>query len=238
MGNENGTWIMYGLDADDPACIHTADELLKLINEIGFIPLFKNEIDGFSVEEHTIPENWWCGDPAIDPWEWRTIIAASGKAVYGKFFDKKAGFISKKWLPYFANYRRDGYDFEGLWEDGKASLRQKKIMDLFDEDTEIFSNVLKTEAGFGKGGEKNFEGVITSLQMSLYLCVRDFERKINRKGEPYGWPVAVYSLPEHLWGEEHLMKAFSEDPSKSHERIIKQIKKFYPNVTEKDLRKI
>lgn len=193
MGNENGTWIMYGLDADDPACIHTADELLKFINEIGFLPLFKNEIEGFSVEEHTIPGDWWCGEPAIDPWEWRTIIAASGKAVYGKFFDKKAGFISKKWLPYFANYRRDGYDFEG---------------------------------------------VITSLQMSLYLCVRDFERKINRKGEPYGWPVAVYSLPEHLWCEEHLMKAFGEDPSKSHERIIKHIKKYYPNAMEKDLRKI
>ena len=160
MGNENGTWIMYGLDEDDPGCIHNSKELLNLINEIGFIPLFKNGIEGFSVEEHTIAENWWCGDPEIDPWEWRTQIAASGKAVYGKFFDKKAGFISKKWLPYFANYRRDGYDFESYWLDGKASRRQKKIMDLMDSDTEVFSNILKAEAGFGKGGEKNFEGTI------------------------------------------------------------------------------
>ena len=238
MGNENGVWIMYGLDKDDPDCIHTADELLKLINKIGFIPLFKNGIEGFSVEEHTVPEDWWCGDPEIDPWEWRTQIAASGKAVYGKFFDKKAGFISKKWLPYFINYRRDGYDFESYWEDGKASLRQKKIMDVFDIDSEIFSNVLKTEAGFGKGKEKNFDGVLTSLQMSLYLCVRDFQCKINKKGEPYGWPVAVYSLPEHLWGTEYAMKAYDEDPEKSHERIIKQIKKYYPDAEEKELKRI
>lgn len=238
MGNENGTWIMYGLEADDPGCIHNSKELLNLINEIGFIPLFKNGIEGFSVEEHTIPENWWCGDPEIDPWEWRTQIAASGKAIYGKFFDKKAGFISKKWLPYFANYRRDGYDFESYWLDGKASLRQKKIMDLMKPDTEIFSNILKDEAGFGKGGEKNFEGILTSLQMSLYLCVRDFECRTNKQGEPYGWPVAVYSMPEHLWGEDYLMKAFDENPSKSCERIIKQIKKFFPDAPEKELNKI
>ena len=42
---------------------------------------------------------------------WRAIIARQHDIVYGKFFDKKAGFISKKWLPVFANYRRDGYDY-------------------------------------------------------------------------------------------------------------------------------
>ena len=38
------------------------------------------------------------------------IIAAGGRIAYGKFFDRKAGFISREWLPVFANYRRDGYD--------------------------------------------------------------------------------------------------------------------------------
>ena len=28
------------------------------------------------------------------------------------------------------NFRRDGYDFDALWDDEKASFRQKKIMDL------------------------------------------------------------------------------------------------------------
>ena len=74
--------------------------------------------------------------------------------------------------------------------------------------------------------------------MSLYLCARDFECRTNKKGEPYGWPVAVYSMPEHLWGEDYLMKAFGEDPLKSRERIIKRIKKLYPDATEKELKKI
>ena len=44
MGNESGTWIMYGVEPDDPECIHTVDEAIEYINKVGFLPLFKNEI--------------------------------------------------------------------------------------------------------------------------------------------------------------------------------------------------
>ena len=111
MGNESGEWIMHGMKWDNPDCIHSVDEAIKYINEFGFLPLFKNDIDGFSLEERTVPEYWWSDNPEIDPWMWRAIIARRHDIVYGKFFDKKAGFISKKWLPVFANYRRDGYDY-------------------------------------------------------------------------------------------------------------------------------
>ena len=128
MGNEAGEWIMYGVDWNDPECIHTVDEAIEYINEVGFLPLFKNDIPGFSLEERTVPEYWWCDDQQKDPWMWRAVIARRHDIVYGKFFDKKAGFISKKWLPAFVNYRRDGYDFDARYEDGKASNRHKKIM--------------------------------------------------------------------------------------------------------------
>lgn len=189
MVNENGTWVMYGVDRDDPECIHTVEETMAYINEVGFLPLFKNEIPGFSLEERTVPEYWWSEDPKRDPWEWRAIIARSGEIAYGKFFDQKAGFISKKWLPYFVDYRRDGYDFDALWDDEKASLRQKKIMDLYAEENaevEYYSSELKQKAGFGKGGEKGFEGIVTNLQMQTYLCVRDFRQRKNKKGQEYG----------------------------------------------------
>ena len=44
MPNESGSWIMYGVDEEDPYCIHTVEELMDYIDEIGFLPLFKNEI--------------------------------------------------------------------------------------------------------------------------------------------------------------------------------------------------
>ena len=152
MGNESGTWVMYGVDWNDPECIHTVEEATEYINRIGFLPLFKNDIPGFSLEERTVPEYWWSDDVDKDPWLWRTVIARGKDIVYGKFFDKKAGFISKKWLPVFANYRRDGYDFDALYEDGKAPYKYKKIMDNFIEenaDAEILSSELKIKAGFG-----------------------------------------------------------------------------------------
>lgn len=54
------------------------------------------------------------------------------------------------------------------WDDELASHGQKKIMDLFMEenaDQELFANEVKEQAGFGKGGEKNFEWTLTSLEL-------------------------------------------------------------------------
>ena len=239
MGNENGTWIMYGVEWDDPECLHTVKDAINYINEVGFLPLFKNAIPGFSLEERTVPEYWWCGDPEVDPWEWRELIARSGEVAYGKFFEKKAGFISKEWLPYFVNYRRDGYDFDALYEDGKASARQKKIMDLFSEehiDEEYYSNELKEKAGFGKDGAKGFDGIMTSLQMQMYLCVRDFRQRKNKKGEAYGWPIAIFATPEHLWGFDYVRSAYSESPTESAKRIAKHIMDIYPITTPEQIR--
>ena len=220
---------MQGISWNARGCLHSAEDAVKFIDKVGFLPLFKNETDGFSVEEHTATEYWWTGDAKRDPWEWREQIARSGKACYGKFFDKKAGFISKEWLPVFANYRRDGYDFDARFEDGKASLREKKIMDLFSESDpgELYSHEIRHLAGFGKEGEKGFEGTIAGLQMQLYLCVRDFRQRVNKKGEPYGWSVAVYTTPEYLWGRDFVISCYKEDPQASKKLIEERVKELW-----------
>ena len=42
---------------------------------------------------------------------------------------------------------------------------------------------MKEKGGFGKGGEKNFEGTLTKLQMQTYLIVKDFRPRLNKRGE-------------------------------------------------------
>lgn len=241
MGNEAGEWIMRGLQWNDPRCIHTVDEAIEYIESVGFLPLFKNDVDGFSLEERTFAEYWWSGNRERDPWEWRQIIAKRGDILYGKFFGKKAGFITKEWFPYFANYRRNGYDFDALFDDEKASFRQKKIMDLFmgkSSAEELFSYEIKEKAGFSKGGEKNFDGTIADLEMKTYLCVKNFEQKINKKGERYGWSVAIYTMPESLLGYDYVTKAYGEKPEKSKERIIAQMKALFPQADEKRVERL
>lgn len=238
MAVENGEWVMHGLDWDNPYRIRSYQELINWINEVGFLPLFRNEIEDFSAEEHTSPRFWWTGDREQDPWEWREIIARTGMVAYGKFFNKKAGFISKKWFPYFANYRRQGYDFDSRWEDELASIRCKKIMDQFEQNKELYSFELKKAAGFGRNGEKNFEGIVTELQMQTYLIQRDFRRKVNKRGEEYGWPVSVYSTPESLWGYDVVSAAYKEEPEKSKERILGQFQQHFTKAARKDMLKV
>jgi len=238
MGNENGAWIMRGMAWDDPRRLRTWRQVIERINEIGFLPLFQNEVPGFSVEEQVSALFWWTGDPAQDPWEWRELIARSGEVAYGKFFGKKAGFISKEWFPHFANYRRDGYDFDTRWEEELASMRSKKIMDRFEAGEEIPSNQLKQLAGFGKGGEKNFDGTVTDLQMQTYLIIRDFRRRRNKMGLEYGMPVSVFSTPEALWGYEHVASAYSCKPEESGRMIEARVKEYAPRADDGAIRAI
>ena len=49
---------------------------------------------------------------------------------YGKFFENKAVFISKEWFPDFANYRRNGYDFDARFDDGLAAYKDKELFEL------------------------------------------------------------------------------------------------------------
>ena len=75
---EEERWIMHGLPKEDPSCIKNVDDLAQYINQVGLLPLFRNDILGFSAEEHTAAEVWFSGDPDTDPWEWRKIIAERG----------------------------------------------------------------------------------------------------------------------------------------------------------------
>ena len=52
MAAENGEWVIDGMAWDDSYRIRSYRELISRIKEIGFLPLLKNEIDDFFVEEH------------------------------------------------------------------------------------------------------------------------------------------------------------------------------------------
>ncbi len=234
----DGKWIPEGLKRNDPSRIKTSRELTELIEVLGFLPLFKNSIPGFSVEERTMGEAWWSGRPEEDPWEWREVIAAEGRIAYGKLFGNRAGFISREWYPYFAVLRRDGYDFDSRYEDGLASRKHKNIIDLLELSGPIPSYDLKKGAGFHKNGEKGFEGAITALQMQTYILVSSFHRRRNRQNEVYGWSVAEYSLSEQHFGEAHVRSAYDIGAPEAWNRIIRGFKKHFPLINDKEAERL
>ncbi|MDF2544497.1 MAG: hypothetical protein K0S47_4215 [Herbinix sp.] len=222
----DGNWVMEGLEYEDDS-----NELTDLVNKIGFLPLFKNNIKGFSVEERTAKYSWWSGPLEEDPWEWRSILASEGIVAYGKVFMNKAGFVSKEWYPVLASYRRDGYDFDSRYEDGLASRRSKNIIDVLSHYETLPSYEIKTMAGFHKDGEKGFESTINSLQMQTYITVRGFQRKRSKKNEEYGWPVALYSLSERLYGEDHVRSAYHKKAEDAKYSIVEHLHKIFPEST-------
>ena len=234
----DGEWYLSGCRKDDPTRFRTAADIIVQVKRDGFLPLFASAIPGFSVEEHTWAHDWWSDDPARDPWIWRMVIAEDGEIAYGKFFDRKAGFVSKEWLPAFANFRRDGYDWEGMYEDGKLNGRAKRILDTLELNEnaaglEMMSGELRKKAGV----EKGFDNVLIDLQMQTFLLISRFRQKRNKRGEAYGWHLPCFMTPETKWGYD-AVNSISESPEKSWSRITEQIRQFYPDAGEQEIRKV
>lgn len=217
--------------------IRSCDDLVKLIDAWGFVPLFRNSIRGFSVEELTPPELWF-SDTAEGPWEWKgPAIRASGCA-YGKFFQNKAVFISREWFLDFANYRRDGYDYDARFEDGLASFNDKWVYDLLESEPSLLSKELKQRGGFGKDGRKGFDAILTRLQMQGYVTTTNFEYLLDKHGAPYGWGVARYAVPENHFGADFSARVYRRTPEESARRIAEHLADLFPQADQKQIQKI
>ena len=110
--------------------IKSMQDVESTVEELGFLPFFSCGIPGFSLEERIDAKHWFTGfDGSWDAWDWKGQVLQNKELVYGKFFEKKAGFISLKLWPDFCNYRRDGYDFDARFDDGLASYKDKGVVD-------------------------------------------------------------------------------------------------------------
>ena len=212
--------------------IKSIQDLQELVDEYGFLPFFENDIKGFSIEEHTHP-NLWFNDEIDGPWEWKSEMIMTKKYVYGKFFNRKAGFISLKWLPHFANVRRDGYDFDSRCDDGLVYFKDQELYEIIEKTRYITTKELKKEFN-----DKSYETIITRLMMQTYIVNTNFVYHFSKSGERYGWGIAEYGIPEKFLGKKAVRGAYKDDPLKSKEKIIKHIKRLFPEASEQAIWKI
>lgn len=224
----------------DDFIIGSIEELIDAIDKFGFVPFFANEIKGFSIEEH-IANGCWYDDSDEDfwpAWEWKGPVIRTMKCAYGKFLRGKAMYISPKWFADFANYRRDGYDFDARYDDGLASYYDKELYELLDAHAPIISKELKQIGGYGKGGKKGFDTMITRLQKQCYVITSDFKYATDKYGNEYGWGIAQYSTPERLMGKTFSNAVYKRSPEESYARVIKQFKKILPDAGEDEIKRI
>ncbi|MBQ3330181.1 MAG: hypothetical protein IJG87_03275 [Ruminococcus sp.] len=216
--------------------ISSRSDLIGAIDEYGFLPFFSNSIEGFSVEEHIDPACWYCGESVEwQAWEWKGSVIRETGCAYGKFFEKKACYISPEWFSELANYRRDGYDFDARRDDGLAPQRDVVLYDLIAEHAPILSKELKKIGDYRKGGNKGFDTTVTRLQAQCYVLISDFVYMRDRFGEPYGWGVAEYSTPERFMGSRFTDHVYQRTPEESYERIAEHFRKLFPYEEEQTL---
>ena len=229
-------------------------ELEEAAVKLGILPFFPNNIKGFSVEEMTPPGLLFGGNEYEGAWEWKGPVVRNRTTAYGKFFRRKAGFVSRDLLPYFLKYRRsfhpvpqasteemvydiieinDAMTSTDLRETLLGKPRKRTAFDLpaLDGAPAIGANV---SPGGKRPSRSALEAPLQRLQMGGWLCISDFRYKTTRRGERYGWGVAEYSTPEMLFGRDELAVELS--PEESLEYMVDYVGSRFPRATAQQMR--
>ena len=215
--------------------IYSCAQLTELIHQIGFLPLLSSGIRGFSAEEAVsdecryvlLPDGGW--DWPL--WKWKGEIVTDGQCVYGKFFDKKAGFVSRDWWPDFYNYRRSKHPVPG-----EGSIEEAILMTLRENGSMITRELRAACAFTGPKMRGKFDGYITRLQMGCYIVTEDFVYPLDKNGHEYGWGWSLLTTPESLLGVESCK--CERSPEESRDRLLAHFRTLLPQASDKQILRI
>ena len=174
-----------------------------------------------------LPEGGW--DWPL--WKWKGEIVQEMPCMYGKFFNKKAGFISQEWWPDFCNYRRSKYprpDDDSI---------EGAILSTLQSSGSLITRELRAACGFtGKGMRSKFDGYLTRQEMATYIVTEDFIYPRDKHNHEYGWGWSLLNTPEDLYGREACQ--CNRTPQESYQRIFEHLKEILPDASDKQIIKL
>ena len=209
--------------------IHTCQELIDYIGQVGFLPLLAMGVSGWSAEEVAdedcqytrLPDGGW----EWPLWEWKGPILQDSGCAYGEFFQRKAGFISREWGPDFCNYRRS------LYPQPEEGSIEEIILVTLKEYGSLITRKLRAACGFtGPKMRSRFDAYLTRLEMGGYIVTEDFVYPHDRHGREYGWGWSLLTTPEALFGREACHP--ERTPEESRQRLLAQFRSILPEVPE------
>ena len=210
--------------------IHNCSGLIEYINEIGFLPLLRMGLSGWSAEEAvdeecryvTLPDGGW----EWPLWEWKGNIIRESGCAYGKFFDRKAAFISRRWWPDFCNWRRSVFPHpeEGSIED--------MILQTLQENGSMITRDLRKACGFtGTKMRGRFDAYISRLEMGCRIVTEDFVYPKDRHGCDYGWGWSLLTTPEAFLGKDSCHSGCT--PEESRRRMERHFQGLFPDADKR-----
>ncbi len=204
--------------------ISSCPELIEYIEEIGFLPLLRAGIEGWSAEE-VVDRDCMYTDTEEGfewpLWEWKGPILRESGCAYGKFFGCKAAFVSREWWPDFCNYRRSVFPYP---ETGSV---QEGILAILRREGSLITRDLRAECGFtGPKMRSRFDAFVTSLEMGTYIVTEDFVYPRDKHGKKYGWGWSLLTTPEALFERESFHTG--RTPPESYRRLRAKFEKILP----------
>jgi hypothetical protein len=215
--------------------IHNATELMDYIQQVGFLPLLDSGIAGYSANEAVDPD---CRYVLLDDggwdwrlWDWKGPIVTESDCVYGKFFNKKAGFVSRSWWPDLYNWRRHSHPAPL-----PGSIEETILMTLREHGSMITRD-LRRACGFTEPKMRSrFDGYVTRLQMACRVVTEDFVYPQDKHGKRYGWGWALLSTPEQLLGKEACH--CDRTPEESLVRMLDHLRRLLPRASEQQITRL
>ncbi|WP_374193786.1 hypothetical protein [Bacillus sp. ISL-75] len=184
--------------------ISTYEEAVKVVKEVGLLPLSPLIPHYPSLDSITSKEHWYSGSE-FDPWLWRAQFPVDGVAAYGKFVKKKSVLISREFLPLVSAIMGSQYLVAKRYNDGLVSREALELFTLISEEEGIDTRVLRAKAGMkDKEKKKAFDNALLELQGSMDIVVSGTKEKTNVSGEKNGWSstsfetLAFWSKNNHV----------------------------------------
>ncbi|WP_277585108.1 AlkZ-related protein [Psychrobacillus antarcticus] len=165
----------------------TYEDAIKVIEELGLLPL-ASLIPGYpSLNSITIQENWH-SDTEFDPWIWRTKFSSDGVAGYGKFIKKKSILVSRQLLPYIKLVLGHNESVEERYFNGNISKEALSLYKIINQEAGIDTRALRVKAGLKeKEKKKEFENALLDLQGTMDIVISGIHERRNVDGEKNGW---------------------------------------------------
>ena len=228
--------------------INSKNSLKEAADMMGLLPFFPNNIRGLSVAEICAPGKLFGGNYDEGCWEWKGPVIRQKTSAYGKFFRRKAGFVSLDLFPDFLNFRRHLYPV-------KPGSTEEMLLEIIRDNDSLSSTELKRfifgrkertlwneipdmkDGQFANVKSKSLESPLQRLQMGGWIIISDFEYKLTKRGERYGWGVARYSTPEYYF-EDKIDFDVSRNPEESLDFIITKMQERFPKISRSALEKL
>ena len=169
------------------AMLTTYEEFVARVEALGFMAL-SPFLPGLPSLGGETPENLWHTGLDTDPWRWKDRVAAERRLAYGCILGGHRGFVARHMYPIFYAAFHPQLAMQERWVSGTLKQRTWQVWQLFEERGSLTTSQVRQALSVSrKQGGSAIDAAIKQLQHEYYITVDGNERKINAKGEPYGW---------------------------------------------------